>query len=103
MTVGAVDRGGDEASFTSFGKVDVYSNGYEVDSVVPGGDHQSWSGTSMATPQVTNLAAKLLAKYPQLTAVQVKKLIIDGADEKLVTGRKIRLLNEKRSFELAAP
>jgi hypothetical protein len=103
MTIGAVDKGGDEASFTSFGKVDVYSNGYEVDSVVPGGDHQSWSGTSMAAPQVTNLAAKLLAKYPQLTAVQVKKLIIDGADEKLVTGRRIRLLNEKRSFELAVP
>jgi subtilisin family serine protease len=103
MTVGAVDKGGDEALFTSFGKVDVYSNGYEVDSLVPGGDHQSWSGTSMATPQVTNLAAKLLAKYPQLTAVQVKKFIIDGADERVVTGRKIRLLNEKRSFELAVP
>jgi subtilisin family serine protease len=102
VTAGAVDKGGDEASFTSFGKVDVYSNGYEVDSVLPGGDHQSWSGTSMASPQVTNLAAKLFAKYPQLTAVQVKKLIVDGADEKEVTGRKIRLLNEKRSFALAA-
>jgi len=102
MTIGAVDKGGDEASFTSFGKVDVYSNGYQVDSVLPGGEHQSWSGTSMAAPQVTNLAAKLLAKYPQLTAVQVKRLIVDGADEKVVTGRKIRLLNEKRSFELAA-
>jgi subtilisin family serine protease len=100
MTVGAVDKAGDEASFTSFGKVDVYSNGYEVDSVLPGGDYQSWSGTSMAAPQVTNLAAKLLAKHPQLTAVQIKKLIVDGADEKIITGRKIRLLNEKRSFEL---
>jgi subtilisin family serine protease len=101
MTVGAVDQGGDETSFTSFGKVDVYANGYHVDSVVPGGDHESGSGTSEAAPQVTNLAAKLLAKYPQLTAVQVKKFIIDGADERLVTGRRIRLLNEKRSFELA--
>jgi subtilisin family serine protease len=55
MTVGAVDRAGDEASFTSFGKVDVYANGYEVDSVLPGGDHQSWSGTSMASPQVRTL------------------------------------------------
>jgi Subtilase family len=101
MTIGAVDKAGDEASFTSFGKVDVYSNGYQVDSVLPGGDHQSWGGTSMAAPQVTNLAAKLLARYPQLTAVQVKRFIIEGADEKLITGRKIRLLNEKRSFELA--
>jgi subtilisin family serine protease len=102
MTVGAVDQGGDETSFTSFGKVDVYTNGYHVDSVVPGGDHESASGTSEAAPQVTNLAAKLLAKYPQLTAVQLKKFILDGTDEKELTGRRIRLLNEKRSFELAA-
>jgi len=101
MTAGAVDKAGDEAAFTSFGKVDVYANGYEVESVLPGGDHISWSGTSMASPQVTNLAAKLFAKYPQLTAVQVKKLIVDGSDEKEITGRKIRLLNERRSFELA--
>jgi Subtilase family len=93
---------GDEASFTSFGKIDVYADGYEVDSVLPGGDHQSWSGTSMASPQVTNLAAKLFAKYPQLTDLQVKKLIVDGSDEKEITGRRIRLLNEQRSFELAS-
>jgi subtilisin family serine protease len=102
MTAGAVDKAGDEASFTSFGKVDVYANGYEVDSVLPGGDHQSASGTSLASPQVTNLAAKLFAKYPQFTAPQVKKLIVDGSDEKEITGRKIRLLNERRSFELAS-
>jgi subtilisin family serine protease len=101
ITAGAVDKAGDEASFTSFGKVDVYANGYEVESVLPGGDRQSWSGTSMASPQVTNLAAKLFAKYPQLTAVQAKKLVVDGSDEKEITGRKIRLLNERRSFELA--
>lgn len=102
MSAGAVDKAGDEAAFTSFGKVDVYANGYEVDSVLPGGDHESLSGTSMASPQVTNLAAKLFAKYPQLTAVQVKKLIVDGSDEKQITGRTIRLLNERRSFKLAS-
>ena len=81
--------------------MDVYANGYEVDSVAPGGDHLSTSGTSLAAPQVTNLAAKLFAKYPRLNAVQVKKLIVDGSDEKETTGRRIRLLNELRSFELA--
>jgi subtilisin family serine protease len=101
MTVGAVDKAGDETSFTSYGKVDVYANGYEVDSLVPGGEHQSRSGPSMAAPQATNLAAKLFAKYPQLTVLQVKKLILDGADEKEIAGRKIRLLNTKRSFALA--
>jgi hypothetical protein len=102
ITVGAVDRAGDEAAFTSFGKVDLYANGYEVESVVPGGDTLRMSGTSMASPQVVNLAAKLFAAYPRLSATEVKRLILEGADAKQVSGgRTIRLLNEVRSFELA--
>jgi subtilisin family serine protease len=101
LTAGAVDKAGDEAAFTSYGKVDVYSNGYQVESVIPGGETQAWSGTSMAAPQVVNLAAKLFARWPELTATQVKKLIVDGADQKVVTGRTLRLLNPRRSFEMA--
>src|SRR5262249_32053177 len=102
ITVGAVDKGGDEAAFTSFGKVDLYANGYEVESVLPGGDKLRWSGTSMASPQVVNLAAKLFAAHPRLTAADVKKLIVAGADAKDVSnGRSIRLLNEARSFGVA--
>jgi subtilisin family serine protease len=102
ITVGAVDRAGDEASFTSYGKVDVYANGFQVESVLPGGEVQAWSGTSMAAPQVANLAAKILARHPGLSPVQVKRAIVEGADEKVVTGRKLRLLNPKRSLALAA-
>jgi subtilisin family serine protease len=102
VTVGAVDQAGDEAAFTSFGKVDLYANGYAVESVLPGGEKQRRSGTSMASPQVVNLAAKLLAVHPQLGATEVKKLILEGADARDVSGgRSIRLLNEARSFELA--
>ena len=98
----AVDKAGDEASFTSYGKVDVYANGYQVESLLPGGATEALSGTSMAAPQVVNLAAKVLARHPRLTAVQVKGLILDGAEVKDVAGRKIRILNPKRSLELAA-
>jgi tetratricopeptide (TPR) repeat protein len=101
ITVGAVDQAGDQAAFTSFGKVDVFADGYEVESVLPGGEHQKWSGTSMAAPQVVNLAAKLLAAHPHLTTADLRRLIIDGADTKVVGGRTIRLLNEKKSFALA--
>ena len=59
LVAGAVDQAGDQTSFTSFGNVDVYSSGFEVDSYVPGGDRMKLSGTSMAAPNVTNLAAKL--------------------------------------------
>jgi subtilisin family serine protease len=103
ITVGAVDIAGDEAAFTSYGSAALYANGYEVDSLVPGGDHQSWSGTSMAAPQVTNLAAKLLAKHPGLPTDQLRRLILEGTDAKSIGGdRTIRLLNAKRSLELAA-
>ena len=61
ITVGAVDQAGEETSFTTFGKVDVYANGFDVLSYVPGGDQLSLNGTSMASPQVANLAAKILA------------------------------------------
>jgi prolyl oligopeptidase len=102
ITVGAVDAAGDETSFTSYGKVDVYANGYHVLSKVPGGSTLPASGTSMATPQAVNLAAKLLAVYPRLNVAEVKRLILQGAEAKDVSGsRRISLLNEARSFELA--
>lgn len=80
LTVSAVDRGGDEASFTTYGKnVAVSANGYQVPSVVPGGTTLMESGTSMASPNVANLAAKLLALKPSLTPEQTIALIKAGA------------------------
>ncbi|MCK3685314.1 S8 family serine peptidase [Maribellus sp. YY47] len=80
MKVGAVDIEGKETSFTTIGKgVDVYSNGYEVESFIPGGEKRKYSGTSMASPQVVNLAAKLWATNPGLSVAEVKDLIIKGA------------------------
>ncbi len=81
LAVGAVDKAGDEASFTSYGPtVKVHANGYLVESVVPGGARVPLSGTSMAAPQVTNLAAKLFAVDPKLTPTAVVDLIVKTAD-----------------------
>jgi subtilisin family serine protease len=102
MSVGAVDQAGDETSFTSFGKVDVYANGFEVESYVPGGDPMKMSGTSQASPNVTNLAAKILAVRPELTPVQVRELIEQGCDEKKVGDRSVNLINPKKTMELLA-
>jgi subtilisin family serine protease len=105
IAVGAVDRAGDEAAFTSYGRqVVVYANGYEVESYVPGGEILALSGTSMASPQVVNLAGKLLAVHPDLTVAQLRRAIVDGADEKQIgEGKTIRLLNPRRSLELIGP
>ena len=98
ITVGAVDKAGDEASFTSYGPtVVVHANGYQVESVIPGGDKLAESGTSMASPQVANLAAKILAVNPKLTPPQVIELIRDTAD-KTPDGRRT-LVNPKKAVQ----
>jgi hypothetical protein len=80
LVVGAVDQAGDETSFTSYGKtVKVDGNGYHVESYVPGGMRVKLSGTSMSSPNVANLAAKLVAVDPKLTPVQTIALIEAGA------------------------
>ena len=81
VAVGAVDKAGDEASFTSYGPtVQLHANGYQVDSYVPGGQRLAISGTSMAAPQVTNLAAKLLAVKPTLKPQELIALMRETAD-----------------------
>ena len=100
LTVGAVDKAGDEASFTSYGPtVVVHANGYQVESVIPGGERLAESGTSMASPQVTNLAAKILAVNPRLEPAQVIALIRDTA-EKSSDGRRT-LINPKKALAAA--
>ena len=80
VTVGAVDQAGEETSFTSYGDTVVLdADGYEVDSYVPGGMRLKLSGTSMASPNVANLAAKLFALDPKLAPEQVLALMKQGA------------------------
>lgn len=101
MKIGAVDIEGKETGFTTMGKsVDVYGNGYEVESFVPGGTVQKYSGTSMSSPQVVNLAGKIWAKYPTLNVQEVKDLIIKGATNSKHNDE-ILLINPKQSLKMA--
>lgn len=99
IAVGAVNQAGDETSFTSYGPtVVVDADGYEVESYVPGGARLRLSGTSMASPNVVNLAAKLFALDPSLTPAQAIELIEKGATAS-EDGRR-HLIDEKRSVAL---
>jgi subtilisin family serine protease len=101
ITVGAVDQSGKPTDFTTFGKnVSLYANGFEVESYIPGGKKMKFSGTSMAAPNTTNLAAKLIAVNPKLTTAQVIELIRKGAEP--MPGYEGRfVINPKKSVELA--
>jgi hypothetical protein len=50
----------------------------------------------MASPQVVNLAAKLLALDPSLAPAEVKQLILDGCDQ---NGR-VNLISPAKSVAL---
>jgi len=71
------------ASFSNWGaQVDVFAPGVDILSTTPGGGYKRESGTSMAAPVVSGLAALLMAYYPQLTAADVKRIILESATRK---------------------
>lgn len=76
----------------------VHANGYEVDSYLPGGTRMKLSGTSMASPNVANLAAKLFTLDPTLTPPQVIELIRKSATTS-VDGRR-HLIDPKAAVVL---
>jgi hypothetical protein len=97
ITVGAVDISLQPAHFTSFGKsIDIYANGFEVKTRMPGGKRTMISGTSLAAPQVSNLAAKLLAVQPSLSVSELRDLI-EGTST-LEGDSKIKVIHPKAAM-----
>jgi subtilisin family serine protease len=81
ITVGASGPNDDTslvANFSNYGKknVDVFAPGVNIYSTVPGSKYKVESGTSMASPVVTGIAALIREYYPALSAVQVKDIIL---------------------------
>jgi thermitase len=78
ISVAAIDNQGRIARFSNYGRrtVHVGAPGVNVFSSVTGNGYDSWSGTSMATPHVTGVAALLASNQPELTHVQLKERII---------------------------
>jgi len=80
ITVAAVDKNEDLAGFSNYGScVNVAAPGVDIYSTIPNNDYGNKSGTSMAAPFVTGLAALLWSHDDTLTATQVKNLIVQGA------------------------
>jgi hypothetical protein len=100
LTVGAVDQAGDPTPFTASGEnVLVDADGSNVDTIMPGGYKTRVSGPAMASANVVNLAAKLLALNPALTPEQVIKLIVDGSTPS--ADGHFHNINPSKSVELA--
>ncbi len=68
------------AEFSNYGReqVDLFAPGVDILSTVPGGSLKRESGTSMAAPVVSGVAALLMAYFPELTALQVRDILLES-------------------------
>jgi cell wall-associated protease len=68
-------------SFTNYGNsyVDVFAPGVNIFSLKPGNKFETSNGTSAACPVVTGEAALLMAYFPDLSAAQIKEIILSSA------------------------
>lgn len=83
VSVGAVDRSGETASFSnqvgSSRAVQLLAPGVRIYGAVPGG-YAYYTGTSMATPHVAGVAALALSARPELSAAQLRDLLVQGVE-----------------------
>ena len=83
LTIGALnyEYGASEmANFSNYGKVnvDIFAPGVKIYATTPNNTYEYLQGTSMASPNVAGVAALVRAYYPNLSASQVKHIIMDS-------------------------
>lgn len=96
ITVAAVDSSGWPAWFTNWGsKIDVAAPGWEILSLrasgttmgnVVGDSYMRSSGTSMAAPHVSGVAALLLSAHPEFSSEDVRQALRVSASDKGTAG-----------------
>jgi len=59
--------------------VDVFAPGFEIYSTMPENNYKDQQGTSMASPMVAGVAALIRSYYPELSAKQVKDIIMESS------------------------
>jgi len=110
ISVAATDDDDLLASFSNFGTdwVDLAAPGVSVVSSTPGNTYASKSGTSMATPHVSGVAALLMSQAPSMTIDEVKAQILDTVDlvvdleDKAATGGRLNAARALGASELPA-
>lgn len=84
IEVGALNFKNDEnlaAPFSNYSSfyVDLFAPGMEIYSTTPFDEYENLQGTSMAAPVVAGVAAMVRSYFPDLTAEQVKNILLESA------------------------
>ncbi len=83
ITVASLDQGGAKSSFSNYGlnTIDVAAPGRRILSTVLNGGYGLKSGTSMASPHVTGVAALIKSAHPTWTPQQITQALHSEADD----------------------
>lgn len=99
IVIASTQADGKMSSFSNVGKigVDVASPGSNIYSTINNGKYSMASGTSMAAPNASGVAAMIMGYYPNLSVSSVKKIMMDTATkvpafkDQVVSGGRINL------------
>jgi len=82
ISVAALDRHDQLASFSNYGvkSVAIAAPGVEILSTWLGNQYEEKSGTSMATPVISGVAALILSENPKLSVADLRKRLMDSTD-----------------------
>ena len=82
VSVAALDRHDALASFSNWGakSVAIAAPGVEILSTWLGNEYEEKSGTSMATPVVSGVAALILAEHPEMSVDDLKEKLLASTD-----------------------
>lgn len=104
IVAGALYKDLHKASYSNYGsRVDVFAPAHfpllHVKLNYRSGQYIESGGTSAAAPVIANLAIQILELNPNLTAAQVKQLIIEGADKEPYE-KGINIIDPKKTIAL---
>lgn len=100
LSVGASGPTDDEhlvGSFSNYGKkkLDIFAPGVQIYSAKPDDTYEFADGTSMAAPVVTGVAALIKSYFPQITAVELRELLLESATD--LSKHKVLMPDENHS------
>ncbi|MGE0995225.1 S8 family peptidase, partial [Bacillus sp. GMa5/2] len=104
LSVASITNKGSLSSFSNYGKtsVDVAAPGTDILSTLPNNSYGFYSGTSMATPHASGVAALIQSAYPSYSPVEIKNKIMNNTSplstltNKVLTGG---LINAGKALE----